>query len=659
MLHGATTVAGQVGEAFSPGNGNGYIEVPDSTDLRIPDVISIEFWAKRASVAGLDMICEKGGDWTTGQCNYGIGLQDPSVSHRFYFFYRGGFRGVAGVSDTNWHHYVLTAVAGAANPDMYIDGVAQTIVYSTGTSTIDLDSSSSRPLHIGAQIDPAANVYGQAQIDEFTIYHGILSATDVAALYAAGSSGKCDRDGDGVLEASDNCPSTANPTQADADGDGVGDACDSCPSDSNPTQADSDHDGVADACDPDPVHPFCPALAQCLIAWWPGNGNAIDVIHGNDGTLVNSAGYVASPFGGAFDLTWTNDYVEVPEAPEIDIPLNQSYTLLFWAYRTGTQAYQHFLGKRVGCGGSSNFLQQCICPGGLTLASVPQYTWCLVAYTRDIATDWSRGIVNGNVIVEGPGGLPAAQNDAPWKFGNSGVCEEFDGYLDEVMIFNRSLDPGEILALYNGTTDVCGLAFEDSDSDGIGDCTDNCITLANPEQEDCDHDGEGDVCELANGHAKDNNGTGVPDNCEFGLVLSYCTAGTSTHGCTPAMSATGTPSASATSGFTVSCTGVEGQKFGLIYYGISGKQALPWHGGPSFFCVKTPVQRTPSANSGGTVEVCNGAFSIDFLAYVSANDLLGEPFSAGDMLWFQTWYRDPPSPGTTNLSNGLQVTMSP
>jgi hypothetical protein len=45
-----------------------------------------------------------------------------------------------------------------------------------------------------------------------------------------------DPDGDGILEAHDNCPLTSNTDQADVDGDGTGDACDT----------DNDNDGVPD-----------------------------------------------------------------------------------------------------------------------------------------------------------------------------------------------------------------------------------------------------------------------------------------------------------------------------------------------------------------------------------------------------------------------------
>jgi endonuclease I len=77
-----------------------------------------------------------------------------------------------------------------------------------------------------------------------------------------------DFDGDGILNADDNCPNTSNPNQEDTDGDGIGDVCDStpngdndndgidnlvdnCPNTSNPNQEDTDGDGIGDVCDDD------------------------------------------------------------------------------------------------------------------------------------------------------------------------------------------------------------------------------------------------------------------------------------------------------------------------------------------------------------------------------------------------------------------------
>jgi predicted dienelactone hydrolase len=45
---------------------------------------------------------------------------------------------------------------------------------------------------------------------------------------------RLERDGDGVPDAADNCPATANPDQADADADGTGDVCDATPRGTTP-----------------------------------------------------------------------------------------------------------------------------------------------------------------------------------------------------------------------------------------------------------------------------------------------------------------------------------------------------------------------------------------------------------------------------------------
>ncbi|MFH1688402.1 MAG: M14 family zinc carboxypeptidase [bacterium] len=62
-------------------------------------------------------------------------------------------------------------------------------------------------------------------------------------------SSNSDRDGDGVLNAVDNCPDTFNPDQANDDGDSRGNVCDNCPTVDNPDQANGDGDNRGDACD--------------------------------------------------------------------------------------------------------------------------------------------------------------------------------------------------------------------------------------------------------------------------------------------------------------------------------------------------------------------------------------------------------------------------
>ncbi|MCG3137282.1 MAG: hypothetical protein HJJLKODD_01125 [Phycisphaerae bacterium] len=66
----------------------------------------------------------------------------------------------------------------------------------------------------------------------------------------------------------------------------------------------------------------------------------------------------------------------------------------------------------------------------------------------------------------------------------------------------------------------CGEADDDGDGDGVMGCVDNCPNHINPEQEDCDSEGAGDVCAIAecppdNPTCADCNTNLVPDSCDI------------------------------------------------------------------------------------------------------------------------------------------------
>ena len=144
--------------------------------------------------------------------------------------------------------------------------------------------------------------------------------------------------------------------------------------------------------------------------------------------------------------------------------------------------------------------------------------------------------------------------------------------------------------------------------------------------------------------------------------VSYCTAGTSANGCQATLSATGTPSASASSGFELHATGVEGNKRGIFFLGSNGRQANAWGNGTSFQCVVPPVRRTGTLAQVGSNGSCDGAFDQDLNAvWCPACPKPGANPGSGGVVQAQLWYRDPQNTSnqTTSMSDALEFTGQP
>jgi hypothetical protein len=140
---------------------------------------------------------------------------------------------------------------------------------------------------------------------------------------------------------------------------------------------------------------------------------------------------------------------------------------------------------------------------------------------------------------------------------------------------------------------------------------------------------------------------------------NYCTAGTSASGCQAFIVATGTASASASSGFNVSVSNFEGNKDGIFFYAQNGKQANSWGNGTSYQCVVPPVKRAGTQTGIGTNNACNNIASQDLNSYWNANPAKAP--AAGLPVQIQFWHRDPQNTSnqTTSLSDAVEALVCP
>ena len=218
-----------------------------------------------------------------------------------------------------------------------------------------------------------------------------------------------------------------------------------------------------------------------LVAWWPADGNALDVMGSNNGTLLNGTTFAAGKVGQAFNLDGIDDIVDLGPNNIIGSG-NAPFTVAMWIYptRIPTGWYYFTIRLKQDAQFFIAFTQDFFgAPGGLVggvfraeahqwftpidhASLVNQWTHVAVIYNGGNKADASSfaiffngvqlpigsidlGPVGGDCndnALGGDAGLSCLGDNGP---GNT----RFQGLIDEVQIYNRALSPAEVQSIVN------------------------------------------------------------------------------------------------------------------------------------------------------------------------------------------------------------------
>jgi uncharacterized repeat protein (TIGR03803 family) len=219
-----------------------------------------------------------------------------------------------------------------------------------------------------------------------------------------------------------------------------------------------------------------PAIAVAppsgLVAWWPGNGNALDIVDGNNGTLTGGVTYTNGKVGQAFSLDGSSGYVVAPASASLNVGLASGFTIEGWIdpttiaeqpiveWNNGGNNGVHLwisvppsVGTGPGClyanvvdtTGTGHIFAS---PAGLIATNSFQY----VALTYDTNSGLAVLYINGASVAQQNLGVFTPQTSYNVYLGDrpGGLAPivSYGGLLDEISIYNRALSSNEIAAIY-------------------------------------------------------------------------------------------------------------------------------------------------------------------------------------------------------------------
>jgi hypothetical protein len=198
LQNGATFAPGLVGQGFAFDGVGDYVKIPRATGLDVGGQVTIDFWMKAdpSSPIGSRLAGLVGSDY------YGMEISDAPAGV-FLFISTDNGAHFATTADTNgggamfpageWHH--VAGTYDGTKLQFYLDGqpwgkatlAPGSISPMLTSSFVTIGSEDGRmrfPFVIGTR-------YFKGLLDEVDIFNRALSASEIAAIYNAGSAGKC------------------------------------------------------------------------------------------------------------------------------------------------------------------------------------------------------------------------------------------------------------------------------------------------------------------------------------------------------------------------------------------------------------------------------------------------------------------------------------
>lgn len=191
---------------------------------------------------------------------------------------------------------------------------------------------------------------------------------------------------------------------------------------------------------------------------------------------------------------------------------------------------------------------------------------------------------------------------------------------------------------------------------------------------DCNENGVEDAVDIATGASSDNNGNGIPDECEDKVVEmcfcgpnapdpcgnNYATGGCANSTLVGAVMLTNIAAGGSVSiladDLTFTTTQVKPNVNAILYMGASSRPPIPFDDGVR--CVASPTYRFAVVNSGPSATV---AYGPGVAATAAVRFGVPGTIDPGETWYFQCWYRDSGGPcgNNANLSNVVKVTYEP